>query len=76
MIEQRRWRDLTTTQKRGVAIVSVIQFALLLAALVDIRRRPSAEINGSKRFWSVVAFVNFAGPLAYFLLGRKHTEGA
>jgi len=48
-----------------------VQVALLAAALVDLRRRPADQINGSKAVWSAVAFVNFLGPLAYFAFGRR-----
>jgi len=53
---------------RGIA-----QFALLAAALADIRRRPADEINGSKWLWRAVAMVNFLGigPIIYFIFGRK-----
>ena len=51
----------------------IVQFALLAAALADIYRRPSQEINGSKWLWSAVAFANFMGigSIAYFAFGRK-----
>ena len=41
-----------------------------LAALRDIRRRPSDEIRGPKLLWVLVSFVNFVGPLSYFKFGR------
>ena len=41
-----------------------------MANLIDIRRRPAADIRGSKRVWTALAFVNFIGPLAYFRFGR------
>jgi hypothetical protein len=44
---------------------------LLAAALADIYRRPAEEIRGDKRLWAVVAFVNFVGPVSYFLFGRR-----
>jgi hypothetical protein len=49
----------------------MLQVGLLVAALGDLRRRPSAEVNGSKAIWAAVSFVNFLGPLAYFAFGRK-----
>jgi Phospholipase_D-nuclease N-terminal len=49
----------------------VVQVTLLIAALVDIWRRPEEEIRGSKRLWTAAAFVNFIGPLSYFILGRR-----
>ena len=53
-------------------IAAAVQLALLDAtALSDLARRPSAEVNGSKRVWVAVSFVNFVGPLAYFAFGRR-----
>jgi flagellar biosynthesis/type III secretory pathway M-ring protein FliF/YscJ len=65
------WGDMTTTQQAGLVLMGVIQVALLAAALIDIRRRSADELNGSKRLWTLAAFVNFIGPLAYFIFGRK-----
>jgi hypothetical protein len=58
-------------QRRGIVLSGLVQFALLAAALLDIRRRPADEINGSKLLWTGLAFVNFVGPIAYFVFGRK-----
>jgi hypothetical protein len=49
----------------------VVQVSLSVATLVDLRRRPSIQIRGSKRLWAAAAFVNFVGPLAYFSFGRR-----
>ena len=68
---KKRWRDLTDLQKGAIVLSSAVQVALLAAALVDIYRRPQAEIRGSKRAWTAVSFVNFVGPVSYFLFGRK-----
>jgi len=48
-----------------------VQVALLIAALADIWRRPEEEIRGDKRLWTAVSFVNFIGPISYFLFGRR-----
>jgi hypothetical protein len=45
-----------------------------IAALVDLRRRPAAEVHGSKRAWATaIVLVNSVGavPVAYFLFGRR-----
>jgi hypothetical protein len=49
----------------------VVQFGLQAAALWDLRRRPAAGVRGPKQLWAVAAFVNFLGPVAYFVLGRR-----
>lgn len=73
MSRNKKWRDLTTTEKAPLVLRGIVQFALLVAALADIYRRPAEGIRGSKWLWSAVAFVNFMGigPIAYFLFGRK-----
>jgi hypothetical protein len=73
-MRQKQWNDLTDTQKRGIVLLGVLQLMLLAAALLDIRRRPADAINGSKRLWSMVVFINFIGPIAYFVFGRKRPE--
>ncbi|RFU36998.1 hypothetical protein DZF91_35205 [Actinomadura logoneensis] len=50
---------------------AVVQWGLAIATLLDLRRRDDDEVRGSKRLWRTAAFVNFVGPLAYFLFGRK-----
>ena len=51
----------------GVAV----QIGLLVTALVDMHRRPQGEIKGNRWMWTVAAFVNFVGPVSYFLFGRR-----
>jgi hypothetical protein len=70
-VANKRWSELSTGQRRGIVLSGVAQVALLVAALVDIWRRPEEEIRGNKRLWALAAFVNFAGPIAYFAFGRK-----
>jgi hypothetical protein len=70
-VANRRWSELSTGQRRGIVLSGAVQVTLLIAALVDIRRRPEEEIRGSKRLWPAAAFVNFVGPVSYFLFGRR-----
>jgi hypothetical protein len=48
-----------------------IQLALMIAALVDLWRRPEEEIRGKKLLWTAFSFVNFVGPISYLLFGRR-----
>jgi hypothetical protein len=73
MANRRKWNDLSTGQKRVTILGGVLQMTLLVAALRDLRRRTPDELNGSKRLWTAAAFVNFVGPISYFLFGRKKT---
>ena len=69
--KKQRWSDLSPTQQKATVGAGIVQVALCVAALVDIRRRPAEEINGRKPMWVALAFVNTIGPLAYFGFGRK-----
>lgn len=60
-------------QKAVLLVAGIVELLLLLAALLDLRRRPVEQIRGSKRLWTLVAFINYVGPVAYFLVGRKRT---
>jgi phospholipase D-like protein len=68
---KRRWSDLSTQQRATVVVAAAVQVGLLAAALTDLRRRPSAQVTGSKAIWAALSFVNFVGPLAYFAFGRR-----
>jgi hypothetical protein len=68
---KRRWSDLSTQQRATVVVAATVQVGLLAAALTDLRRRPSAQVNGSEAIWAALSFVNFVGPLAYFAFGRR-----
>jgi hypothetical protein len=70
-IANQRWGDLSSGQRAMVVLAGTVQVALLGAALSDLKRRSSADVNGSRAAWTAVSFVNFIGPLAYFAFGRK-----
>jgi hypothetical protein len=62
----------TSSRRRLLLItVGVVQLALLAAALFDLRRRQSEQIRGPKLLWVAVSFVNFVGPVTYFVVGRR-----
>jgi hypothetical protein len=75
-MQPKQWQDLTDRQKRGIVLLGALQITLLVAALIDIRRRPADAINGSKRLWTAVVFINGIGPIAYFVVGRKRPAAA
>ena len=51
-------------------LLGALQLALLITALIDIRRRPADAINGSKRLWTAVVFINVIGPIAAAITSR------
>jgi hypothetical protein len=71
---RKRWSDLTPREQRSIVAVGAVQLLLAAAALLDLRRRPAEQVRGSKKLWTAAAFVNFVGPLAYFLFGRRRTD--
>jgi hypothetical protein len=71
MLQKKRWSDLTSGQQRAVLFAGVLQVKLQVLALWDMWHRPPDEINGDRRLWTLATFVNFVGPIAYFVFGRK-----
>jgi len=69
--QKKKWSEFSPAQKAGTFVAGFVQVALLIAALVDIRRRPAEQIRGRKGLWAAIAFVNWIGPISYFLFGRK-----
>jgi hypothetical protein len=70
---RRRWHDLGPGARAAVIIGAVIQFGLLGAAQVDIKRRTAEQLNGPRWLWIGVSLINFVGPVAYFLFGRRNS---
>ena len=70
-LQGKKWEDLSPPQQGAVVLLGIVQVTLLIAALLDIRKRSPEQINGDKRIWTVVAFINYIGPISYFLFGRK-----
>ena len=68
---KKKWSDLSRGQQVSTVLSSLVQIGLMAAALWDIHHRPAEQIKGSKAAWTAAAFVNFVGPIAYFLFGRK-----
>jgi hypothetical protein len=74
MKQPKQWKDLSPAQKIGAIVVVVVQVSLLVAALLDIARRPAQLVRGPKWAWALVSFINFVGPISYFLFGRKPAQ--
>lgn len=71
MSDPKRWQDLGLRRKVSGILLAVLQVGLLVAALADIRWRSAEHIRGRKLWWAMAAFVNYIGPISYFLFGRK-----
>lgn len=72
---RKTWSDLTRRQRVGIGVGTVLQVSFQVAALVDLHRRSAREVNGEKRMWVALSFINFLGPAAYFKFGRKPQSG-
>jgi phosphohistidine swiveling domain-containing protein len=70
-VAKKWWADLSASRKGAIMLSSMVQIGLQAAALVDIYRRPEEEIRGNKWAWTAASFVNFVGPISYFLFRRK-----
>jgi hypothetical protein len=64
-------RNLSTRQRQGLGVLALLQITLLALAQWDLSRRSNNEINGNKLLWRALVFINFVGPIAYFVFGRK-----
>ena len=67
------WQELSPRRRRIVIVTGVVDGVLKVAALVDLWRRPAAEVRGSKAWWAAsLAVTNSAGvlPIVYFTYGR------
>ena len=74
MSARRKWSDLDPRVRRLIMVAGAIEGALKVAALVDLARRPSDGVRGSKARWATaVTLLNSLGavPIAYFVWGRR-----
>ena len=64
--------DLNITQIIALAIpLFLIEVGLLAFALYDLIKRKKVR-GGSKWLWGIIiVFINFIGPIIYFILGRE-----
>lgn len=55
----------------------VVQAALMVAALIDLLRRPHVTLGDRKWAWAlIILLLNLLGPILYFALGRvKYVSG-
>ena len=69
--KKKNWNDLSQQEKSTVAVMGSIQIALAAFAWSDLARRPPSQVNGPKPLWAAIIAINFVGPIAYFVKGRK-----
>jgi phospholipase D-like protein len=73
-VEKKSWNELSQRTRRMVVIGGAFEGLLKVAALIDVARRPSHQIRGSKPRWvAAIVLINSVGgaPIAYFAFGRR-----
>ena len=71
---RRKWDDRAPRTRRVIIVAGAVEGVLKIAALIDLARRPSSEVRGSKARWAAaVSLSNSLGvvPIAYFAWGRR-----
>lgn len=71
MAAKKRWKEISRGRKCAIVLVACVQLGLQAAALRDLSQRTPAQVNGAKGKWVAASFINFAGPITYFLRGRR-----
>lgn len=73
-MQRRQWHELGTNTRRLIVAGAVAEGTLKVAALIDLARRPSDQVRGSKKWWTLaIVLINSLGavPLSYFAFGRR-----
>ncbi|WP_233279376.1 PLD nuclease N-terminal domain-containing protein [Microterricola pindariensis] len=73
-MQKQRWEDMSTGQRAGTLVAGAVQIALAVTAWVDLAKRPAEQVNGRKWVWGAVIAINYVGPIAYFLGGRRRSD--
>jgi len=71
MTTKKRWSDLTGRQRAVILVAASVELALTATALVDIVRRPAAQVRGPKTLWVLGFVIQPVGPIAYLVRGRR-----
>lgn len=61
------------SQRRLITVGVALEVALTTVALVDLVRRPSADVRGPKVLWALGCVVQPIGPMIYLTVGRRPT---
>lgn len=71
---RKKWNELDPRVRQLSIVIATVEGALKAAALIDLGRRPSSQIRGSKIGWAAaITLINSAGavPVIYLRYGRK-----
>lgn len=70
-MSNRKWADMSPTQKTVMLTLISVEVSLTATALVDLVRRPADQVHGRKGVWALALFVQPVGPVAYLWTHRK-----
>jgi len=74
MDTKKQWQDLSPRARRLIVVLGTVDAVLKVVALVDLARRPAAEVRGRKSVWALsIILSNSVGlvPATYLLKGRR-----
>ena len=74
MAARKKWSDLSQRSRRLLIAAAAAEGILKVAALIDLKRRPAAQVRGPKWLWATaVTVISSAGvlPVSYFVFGRR-----
>ncbi len=66
----KKWSELSGTQKGLILTLASIELSLTATAAVDLVRRPAEKVHGRKGLWAVALLIQPVGPVVYLLKHR------
>jgi hypothetical protein len=69
--KRKSWKEMSLAQKSVSTIMLAAELALTGWVLRDLKQSPAAYINGKKRTWLMMFFIQPFGPLLYLIFGHK-----
>jgi len=64
-------KKLSPAKRALISVGAITQFALQGYVLRDLKKRSAAGVRGPKKAWVAASFLNYVGPIAYLVVGRK-----
>lgn len=69
--KKQTWSEMSPGNKAIVSVVGIGQVLLATTAWRDLAKRTAAQVNGPKGLWAAIIAINWVGPIAYFVKGRR-----
>ncbi len=68
---KQRWEELPGWQQAGIIALGAAEVVFTAKAVIDLARRPRAQVRGPKTLWFLAFPVQPFGPVAYLAFGRR-----